>query len=260
MLNTVKELMLRELDAWDGATSEARRATALTVADTLPDGFEFTGLESYTLGGQTHEIASFQYDEAEFLLLPGRSRADLGFDRSQSLEMTPEQAADWKNTSTAHGISLDEYLDRYLSPLRQVMIAPLLVEAIATAHEYGQDGSDQAEGYSTILAACGDFRLPTADEWEYACAADARSLFRWGNYWPSANSAKEKTWRLHEVPNAFGLLMNSSTYDSELCQGPKIRGGDGGASVCGGMGHFASWLPLASSFQVPDDEVELVDR
>lgn len=38
--------------------------------------------------------------------------------------------------------------------------------------------------------------------------------------------------------------------------GPKLRGGDGGAAVCGGYGLVASWLPFASSFAIPDGEVD----
>ena len=29
------------------------------------------------------------------------------------------------------------------------------------------------------------FRFPTSNEWEYACAAGSRSLFRWGNDTPN---------------------------------------------------------------------------
>jgi hypothetical protein len=50
--------------------------------------------------------------------------------------------------------------------------------------------------------------------------------------------------------------MNSDTYDVELCEGPTFRGGDGGGTVCGGIGNFSTWLPLASSFRVSDEEVE----
>jgi hypothetical protein len=107
------------------------------------------------------------------------------------------------------------------------------------------------------------FRLPTTDEWEYMCAGGARELFRWGNDCPISNSYEEKIWNLHKLPNAFGLMMNFSTYDLEMCEAARLRGGDGGSSVCGGLGDVASWLPFASSFYVPDEEVSnnwLVDE
>lgn len=255
-MKTDKNHILLELDAWDAAESGARRAVALAVAYTIR-GFEFVRLASHSAGGQTHEIAFFRHEDAEFALLPGCSRATLGYDRSRPWELTAEQTADWELTAREYGISLSEYLDQYLSPLRHVRIDPLLVEVSAQAHEYHQDGHDQTEGYLGIVAACGsEFRLPTVDEWEYACCGGGRSLFRCGDVCPVSNSNDEKKSGLHRQPNAFGLMMNSSTYGSEVCQGPKLRGGDGGCSVCGGMGNVATWLPFATSFQVPDEEVD----
>ncbi len=34
-----------------------------------------------------------------------------------------------------------------------------------------------------------------------------------------------------------------------------MRGGDGGGSVCGGIGKVVTWLPLASAFRIPGEEV-----
>ena len=35
-----------------------------------------------------------------------------------------------------------------------------------------------------------------------------------------------------------------------------MRGGDGGGSVCGGIGNVITWFPLASSFRAPDEQIE----
>jgi hypothetical protein len=39
------------------------------------------------------------------------------------------------------------------------------------------------------------------------------------------------------------------TYDCEIVSEPSvIRGGDGGGSICGGIGYFVGWTPLATSY------------
>ena len=108
---------------------------------------------------------------------------------------------------------------------------------------------------SAIRAACGDgFRLPSPDEWEYACAAGARSLFRWGDDCPDSCSYDERGFDLHRRPNAFGLRLPWNTYDLELCEGRQFRGGDGGGAVHGGLGNVVTWIPLAGAFRIPEDE------
>ena len=248
---------LLELDLWDSLTNSERVAVAKAVADSLSP-FILDGLQIHSLGDQTHEIAFFRYENARFALLPGRSPATLGYDRTNPPKLTPVHAADWQSSyGQEFGVTFEGVLDEWQTPLRQVSIAPLLMEVIATAVEFGQDGAGAIDDCSGIERVCGDlFRLPTADEREYACAAGTRTLFRWGKECPVSCSHDEKIWNLHKQPNAFGLLMNANTYSLEICEGPCFRGGDGGSTVHEGIGKVVTWIPLASSFFVPDDEVE----
>lgn len=118
-------------------------------------------------------------------------------------------------------------------------------------------------------------RLPTCDEWEHACGAGARTLFRWGDqtpddYYPSDTCAEDRElkrawalslgklryeepppgWTLHSQLNLFGLRIAMDPYQWDLVSDEPWRlGGDGGVATCGGHGFFLGWLPLATAFR-----------
>lgn len=128
--------------------------------------------------------------------------------------------------------------------------------------ERGKDGSVAAwqiisktqEDIATELAAEG-LGLLTFDEWEYACGAGSTTLFRWGDFspsdfYPTKNLAD---WKLHLQPNLFGLHIAQNPYECEIISDKyTVRGPDGGCSICGGMGSFLGWLPLATAYWEPD--------
>ena len=117
-------------------------------------------------------------------------------------------------------------------------------------------------------------RLLTSDEWEYICGAGEKTLFRWGDAcpcdrYPTDNTPKERRrrtewalsggkipfeldepdWDFHLVPNLFGLKIAQNPYVWEIvAEENVVRGGDGGCNICGGVGFFMGWLPLATAY------------
>lgn len=168
-------------------------------------------------------------------------------------------------------------LESALLPLRTVSLQPFLLEVaaqeasevmprpFATYHRYKSDLPKQGylswldlrrEHYRIphrhvmVFIRRDGFRLATVDEWEYACSAGSRSLFHWGDgvftgEYDSVTSAMGHKYK----HNAFGLKVARDPYDWEYCAEPSLmRGGDGGASCCGGAGLLAMELPLASAY------------
>ncbi len=247
---------LLDLARWDALGDGEREAAGRALARELPAPFAFTGIEAHELGEQQHRVATFDWHGAKFVLIPG-GEVTLGYDRDRPFVPTAAQWEDWEGTREEYGVGLDEYLDYSLTPLRTVTIAPFLVEAVATDCRRlpGEDYLDRWTPLREVarrIAADG-FRLPTSDEWEHACAAGARTLFRWGDDCPTdhypAGDGREHAWDLHRRPNAFGLRIGGDPYKWEYCAEPAVvRGGDGGGTICGGAGFLAGWLTLASAF------------
>ena len=101
----------------------------------------------------------------------------------------------------------------YFTKRRRVTIRPMTVEVEAMPFSsFVKSGDDEVD--DVLARACGDrWRLPTPDEWEYLYAAGARTLFPWGNEWPS---------RKLDFTNAFGLRF---TFNTECTSKRRVLGG-----------------------------------
>ena len=111
--------------------------------------------------------------------------------------------------------------------------------------------------YETLLAGLEKqgFSLPTADEWAYLCGGGCRTLFPWGDgmdysmhlYWFEDMDEDEDRPYDMEEPNFFGLSIAYDPYMREVVKAEQFTtcGGDGGRSICGGLGIFLGFLPCS---------------
>ena len=110
--------------------------------------------------------------------------------------------------------------------------------------------------YDTLLAGLEQqgFSLPTADEWAYLCGGGCRTLFPWGDgmdysmhlhHFESLED-EDKPFDM-EGPNFFGLSIAYDPYMREVVKAEQFTtcGGDGGRSICGGLGIFLGFLPCS---------------
>ena len=98
------------------------------------------------------------------------------------------------------------------------------------------------------------FSLPTADEWAYLCGGGCRTLFPWGDgmdysmhlHHFERPEDEDKPFDMEE-PNFFGLSIAYDPYMREVvkAKGFTTCGGDGGRSICGGLGIFLGFLPCS---------------
>lgn len=303
-------------DEWDSALCDVRKRVANDLVRMLPDGFDFTHVSPYQLGGQAHPVAHYRYRGARFVLVPG-GKVELGYDPA-TFSPSDEQAKSWRGTvaqKTRFAIqagtnpmdpSLENYIRAVSSPHRTVTLQPFLMEVDATEAEteplpldhpevleWAKRYQDDALTWESFYDGCGPltisnnrlrvafnrdgpteayricwksgdecrqivkeqgFRLPTADEFEHACRAGSRTLFRWGDRTPpdfEPNPLLENPpWTRHRLPSAFGVNIAQNPWAYEYVMEPDVVcGGDGGCAVCSGSGTFCSWLTLSSAFR-----------
>lgn len=247
---------LFNLERWDAIAPLERKAIARELSQNLPAPWQFAGIKLQALGDREHYVAFFDWNGAAFALIPG-CEATLGYDRDNPFILNEAQRQDWNEYMKEwYSPEFDEYMDEVMAPLRTVTIEPFLIEVKAADLGLANYENDihyrsriSHRAVRQLISADG-LRLPTSDEWEYACAAGSRTLWRWGNDYPLHCYPNYCTdWDLNLKPNAFGLEIACDPYDWEFCAEPGIiRGGDGGAAICGAIGFTPAWLTLASAF------------
>lgn len=235
--DTTGQLVEREfltLPVWDQLDAVTCEGVAQAVERGLPDPWRFQTLERHASGGQERHVAFFGWNEFTFALLPA-AEVRLGYDPAHP-PAVPEPIvaawrAEWAEYEQQEPVQWPACLTGRLSPPRTASLAPFLIETVGRPR-VAATGPEERERISKD-----GMRLPTADEWEYACSAGTRTLWHWGDD-PRGQDDRA---------NAFGLTIVMDSYELEpLSDRNDFRGGDGGVSVCGGSGLLEHGLALSS--------------
>lgn len=223
--------------AWESA-EPGRRAAWIAEAATRAGG---------TVRGDAIEVRG-----ATLALVPGGS-CQLGWDGSTTA-VTLAQRTEWDANADFAG-GFEKFLRYYLGPARTVDVPAFLLERSAVpVADLGIDPyDDDAENAVRVAVSSSGFRLPSNDEWEVAMRAGVHTLFAWGDAWPDLDPYPAPTaFSAHTRPNALGIVPRSNPYETEVVsERDWLRGGDGGAAVCGGRPVPEAWYSFALAFQLP---------
>ncbi|MFJ8750626.1 hypothetical protein ACIREO_15010 [Streptomyces sp. NPDC102441] len=198
-------------------------------------------------GGGGHRAVIERAGEL-YALVPG-GEVTVGFD-VDAWQPLPEQLVSYREESLAGGFGFEtdprDRLARVMTPPRTVTL-PTVLMAVEPRK------LPELPALVPALLAGDGLRLPSPDEWEHACGAGARTLFRWGEGYPADVPPYGGDKGPHHPPNAFGLHIAFDVYDTaEMTSDPaSVYGGDGGEAVCGGYGSLLEWLPLATANRNP---------
>ncbi|GAA2790651.1 hypothetical protein [Crossiella cryophila] len=212
---------------WPALDVPAARRVAEDVA--ARHGVGVREVFRYTYAGRGAPVAVFDVAGRDFALVPG-GPVPLGFDE-RGWTPSEEEMASFLGDEDALSPAAEpvrstpyepEFADADLTEIRArlarrttrprvVELPPLLVAVEAVAA-----GSRGHAEVAAELAALGQ-RLPAADEWEHAAACGARSLFPWGDRFPSSANTVDPS-----VPNLFGLRIAHHPDEPELTTDPTL--------------------------------------
>jgi hypothetical protein len=247
------------LSAWSDLSDEAAARTAAAIARST--GARLAGIGPHRYAGRAGRVAYFDRDGIRYALVPGGT-VQLGHDVDRFVP-SARQLADFTRAVSEYDLTgpLNQFVAEATSPPRQVRFPARLVAVrseevnvlLATDDETDLGDSDGEYDHAWLIAGLDrrGLRPPTPDEWEYACAAGATSLFRWGDEYPEGEPYGDVP--LIQEPNLFGLVIGDDPYRAEFTTDPAVLcGGDGGEALCGGYGNFLTWLALATAYRDPN--------
>jgi formylglycine-generating enzyme required for sulfatase activity len=195
--------VLRDLESWEAASSEAREDAAREVARRIP-GLAFAGTRWFDSGGRRFEMAILRHDATsiEMSLLPGGT-----FEMGSPPEEPGRAPAESLRTETVAAFLLAR------APVTQAAWEKAMA-ASPSAHR-GPELPVEQVSWLDAQEFCRrtGFSLPTEAQWEYACRAGTRSRFSFGDdeedlarhAWFEANSGAVTHPAGMLQPNAFGL-------------------------------------------------------
>ncbi|MGF9700427.1 hypothetical protein [Paenibacillus sp. MABNR03] len=112
---------------WAGLSVLAKEELLRRMVDRGPAGMEYAGVRAFERYGQRIETGMFSHAGRSFVFVPG-DRVTLGWNRWQD-GMNQETSADLHETVIEYGVEdVDSFLASQMSPMREVDIAPMLVE------------------------------------------------------------------------------------------------------------------------------------
>ena len=199
--------ILTDLGRWDAATTHARRAAAEGMARREPE-FALLRLETFSCGGQTHEVAIYSHAKTglEFVLVPGR--AFLMGSPAREVGRPPDTDNETQHTVT---------LTRPFLIARTECTQAAYQRVMGTNPSYFRGAKLPVEqvSWEDSKAFCDSvgLELPSEAQWEWACRAGTTTPWSIGDdkaelasaAWHAANSGNQTHPAAQRAANAFGL-------------------------------------------------------
>lgn len=256
------------IDQWPGAMDQA-------TLDDLLTGLKAMGLDASEAGQVLQEQMSPPRTAVIGPMLVERTPRSAGWTQVTEPELDPEMHADIRKQLPLFKDSASlsyEVCESYRLERDGERIRIYLFENTADFAEWAVNYLEKP------------FSILTEDEWEYLYGGGSRTLFPWGDsfdytmkvgHFGELDRHEITVFNLEEgdenrpydleLPNGFGLCFLGDPYRVELVVSPEGvasgKGGDGGCNICGGMGIFWGYLPVATYYRdLKENELDWVDR
>ncbi|MCG7380445.1 hypothetical protein MH215_26060 [Paenibacillus sp. ACRSA] len=152
---------------WVGLSTPEKEEWMQTIVRKLPEQMRYDGLQTFERYGQRTETGVFVCGGQKFVFVPG-DRVTLGWDGWQE-GMNEATSTDLLETVSEYGIEdVDSFLSDQMSPVREVEIAPMLVECCAHSLGWIKVTEEEArkQGDPDFAAALEEFKQGKLNEYE----------------------------------------------------------------------------------------------